>query len=77
MLRVSMSGGNAVRDSRLRQVQALLDDARCLLVDIVDERPAGADLKDFNNIDASCQFINSAIVYVQKAETHTPPDQPA
>lgn len=57
-----------MRDSRLQQVTALLDDARCLLVDIVDEGPTqDANLRDFNNLDASRQFINSAITYVQYA----------
>lgn len=64
-----------MRDTRLRQVTALLDDARCLLIDLIDEGPTGdATVKDFNNIDAARQFINSATVYVQQADSeHTPP----
>jgi hypothetical protein len=68
--------GQAVIDSRLPQITALLDDARTLLVDIGDSRPMGAYRgpltgvqQDFNNIDAARQFINSAIVYVQAADS--------
>lgn len=62
-------------DSRLKQIEALLDDARSLIVEIVDSRPVGADLRDFNNLDAARQFVNSGLVYVQRADdTHTPPD---
>ena len=62
-------------DSRLNQVAALVDDARSLLVDIVDERTVGDSLRDMNYIDSARQFLNSALVYVQKADdTHTPPD---
>jgi hypothetical protein len=57
-----------MNDSRLRQAQALLDDARSLLVDIVDERPIGADPADYNNIDSARIFINSALPYIQAAE---------
>lgn len=67
-----------MRDSRLRQISALIDDARGLLIDIVDSRPSDANLRDFNALDASRQFLNSAVVYVQQADSeHTPPDQPA
>ena len=63
-------------DSRLKQIEALLDDARSLIVEIVDSRPVGADLRDFNNLDAARQFVNSGLVYVQKADdTYQPPDQ--
>lgn len=62
-----------MRDSRLRQVTAALDEARTIIVDIVDSRPVSADLRDFNSLDAARQFINSAIVYTQAADdTHTP-----
>jgi hypothetical protein len=57
-----------MRDVRLKQAQALLDDARTLLIDVVDERPADANLKDYNAIDAARQFINSAIPYLQSAD---------
>ncbi len=66
-----------MNDSRLKQVAALIDDARELLVDIVDERPtaeSGWDLKAFNFIDASRQFLNSALVYVHKAQDPTTPE---
>ena len=57
-----------MRDSRLKQCKALLDDARALLVDIVDDGPIGeSTIRDFNWIDAGRQFINSAIQYVQYA----------
>ena len=58
-------------DSRLKQVTALLDDARSTLVDIVDSRPLHGEqpTQDFNRIDAARQFINSAIVYVQAADS--------
>jgi hypothetical protein len=62
-----------VNDTRLNQVTALLDDARGLLVDLVDEGPSDrGSVKDFNNIDAARQFINSAITYVQAASTVVP-----
>lgn len=62
-----------MKDSRLTQVQALLDDARSLLIDIVDEGPTvDASVRDFNNIDAARQFINSAIPYVQAADSTRP-----
>jgi hypothetical protein len=68
-----------VKDSRLTRVTALLDDARSLLIEIVDEGPTGeATVRDFNCIDSSRQFINSAIVYAQMADSeYTAPDQPA
>ena len=56
-----------MQDSRLNQVVALLDDARCLLVDIVDDGPGNGNVRDFNNIDAARQFINSAASYVSYA----------
>ncbi len=60
-------------DSRLKQVAALLDDARSLLVEIVDEGPAwDRDLRAFDHIDAARQFINSSLVYVQKADSDYP-----
>jgi hypothetical protein len=58
-----------MNDSRLRQAAALVDDARSLLVDVVDERPIGADPRDYNAIDAARQFLNSGLVYIQQAET--------
>jgi hypothetical protein len=65
-----------VIDSRLKQAMALLDDARTLLVDIVDTGPAtGPMLKDFNNLDAARQFINSSIVYIQAADSEHVGDQ--
>ena len=68
-----------MKDSRLRQTTALLDDARSILVELVDQAPIGdATVKDFNHVDAARQFINSAIVHIQLADSeHTPPDQPA
>lgn len=67
-----------MRDSRLRAVGALLDEARGLLLDIVDDRPVDANLKDYNAIDAARQFINSAIPYLQSADDtqETTHDQP-
>lgn len=62
-----------MNDSRLRQAAALLDDSRCLLIDIVDERPAGSNPRDFNNIDSARIFINSALSYIQAAETQETP----
>lgn len=64
--------GKIMRDSRLRQAAALLDDARTLLIDVVDERPVGADPADYNNIDSARIFINSALPYIQAAEGVTP-----
>jgi fructose-1,6-bisphosphatase len=62
-----------VIDSRLKQITALLDDARCLIVDLVDEGPFDdRTLKDFNNLDAARQFINHGIVYVQAADSTHP-----
>jgi hypothetical protein len=55
-----------MRDTRLAQVTALLDDARSLLVDIVDDGP-GVPEVDANRIDAARQFINSALTYIQAA----------
>lgn len=57
-----------MRDSRLRVAAALLDDARTILVDLVDDRPADANLKDYNAIDAARQFINSSLVYIASAD---------
>lgn len=60
-------------DSRLAQVIALIDDARTLLVDIVDEGPSdSSSVKDFNAIDAARQFLNSAGVYVEQADSSSP-----
>lgn len=57
-------------DTRLAQASALLDDARTLLVDIVDSRPLlGTMMRDFNSIDAARLFINSALVHIQDAES--------
>lgn len=56
-----------MKDTRLNQTLALLDDARTLLINIVDDGPLAGNLRDYNNIDASRQFINSAIQYVQYA----------
>lgn len=55
-------------DSRLKQAQALLDDARTLLIDIIDDGTV-PDLRDRNNIDAARQFINSAVVYIGAADS--------
>lgn len=56
-----------MNDSRLKVVTALLDEARTLLVDIVDNGPATECMRDFNSIDAARQFINSAATYVDAA----------
>jgi hypothetical protein len=56
-----------VNDSRLKQAAALLDDARTLLIDIVDSGPATNVMRDFNNIDAARQFINAALPYIDAA----------
>ena len=57
-----------MRDSRLKQVTALLDDARELLLDIVDEGPKeSATVRDFNQIDSARLSINVAIQHVQYA----------
>ena len=59
-----------MNDTRLLQVVSLLDDARDLLVEIVDEGPQDdRSVRDFNNIDAARQFINSASVYVSQASS--------
>lgn len=59
-------------ESRLSQITALLDDARTLIVEIVDEKPFdSANLRDFNNLDAARIFINNALVYVQAADSST------
>ena len=64
-----------MKDTRLRQITAMLDDCRTLIVDIVDEKPYDtASLKDFNCLDASRQFINSAICYIQSADSSHPGD---
>jgi hypothetical protein len=57
-----------MRDIRLKQAEVLLDDARSLLVDVVDDRPLDANLKDYNNIDCARIFINSALPYIQAAQ---------
>lgn len=54
-----------IDDTRLNEALAILDDARALLVDLVDERPLTATLKDYNNIDAARQFLNGAVPYIQ------------
>ena len=65
-----------MKDSRLTQVTALLDDARELLVDIVDELPLdGRNAREVNNIDAARQFINASIVHVQAADSNHPGGQ--
>ena len=62
-----------MQDSRLKVAASLLDDARALLIDIVDEGPnETASVKDFNSIDAGRQFINSARVYIQAADSTQP-----
>lgn len=64
-----------MKDSRLTQVTALLDDAREILVDLVDEGPAeDRTVRDFNHIDAARLSINSAIVQVQSADSNHPGD---
>jgi hypothetical protein len=55
-------------DPRLAQAAALLDDARSLLVDVVDAHPDATPL-DLNNIDAARQFLNSALPYIQMADS--------
>lgn len=62
---VGSGGARVIDDSRFNEVLALLDEARTILVDVVDERPLTATLRDFNSIDAARQFINAAIPYVQ------------
>lgn len=54
-----------IDDTRLNEALAILDDARALLVDLVDERPLTADVRDYNNLDAARQFLNSAVPYIQ------------
>lgn len=61
-----------MNDTRLKQAAALIDDARTLLVDIVDNGPITENLRDFNNIDAARQFINSAIPYIEAAYSEDP-----
>lgn len=62
-----------MRDSRLQQAMALLDDARELLVDLVDEGPKdGATLRDFNQLDSARLSINIAIQHVQYATDPEP-----
>lgn len=58
-----------MRDTRLDQAAALIVDARTLLVDVVDDRPVDASLRDFNHIDVSRQFLNAALTHVQLAQT--------
>lgn len=59
-----------MNDSRLKVAASLLDDARELLVNIVDEGPnETASVRDFNSIDAARQFINSGLVYIQAADS--------
>lgn len=60
-----------MRDSRLGRAMAFLDDARELLVDIVDDGgiTEGATIRDFNNIDSGRQFINAALIHLQHATT--------
>jgi uncharacterized protein YegP (UPF0339 family) len=75
MLRVSMSGGNAVRDSRLDTAQEHLEEAHKLLDAISQEGPNDyATLRDFNFVDAAKRFADSAHVYIERAKTTTPPD---
>lgn len=56
-----------MNEPKLGEALALLDDARCLLIDVVDGNPK-APLADLNNLDAARQFINSAIPYIQLAQ---------
>jgi hypothetical protein len=52
-----------VNDTRLNQVLALLDDARCILADIHDE---GMSEQNANRLDAAAGFISSAVPYIRK-----------
>lgn len=61
-----------MRDSRLNQVLALLDDSRCLLVDLVDDAVPGTSLRELNQVDAARQSINVAIEHVRYATDPEP-----
>ncbi len=54
-----------IADTRLVQALALLDDARTLLVELVDERPASASLRDYTSLDTARQALNDAIPEIQ------------
>lgn len=54
-----------IADTRLTQALALLDDARTLLVELVDERPRTASLRDYTSLDTARQAINTAIPEIQ------------
>lgn len=56
-----------MRDSRIKQICALIDDARCLVADIMDE--AGVSTVDYNNLAAARQFLNSALGYADACDT--------
>lgn len=54
-----------MNDTRLAQAEELLDDARELLIEIVDEQPDSP--RDVNQIDAARLFINAASKHIQQA----------
>lgn len=59
-----------MNESRLRQAAECFEAGRDLLVAIVDDRAVGdGSLRDFNYVDASRQFANSAIEYVHLADS--------
>jgi hypothetical protein len=64
---VAERGGcvRVIADTRLVQALALLDDARTLLVELVDERPSTASLRDYTSLDTARQAINTAIPEIQ------------
>lgn len=66
-----------MKDPRLAKARALLDDARSLLVDVVDARPKDATVRDYNQIDSARQFLNAALINIQTAETHHYPQESA
>lgn len=56
-----------MNEPKLGEALALLDDARCLLIDVVDGNPK-APMSDLNQIDSARLFINASIIHVQKAQ---------
>jgi hypothetical protein len=55
-----------MKDTRLDIASSLLDDARDLLIEIVDEKPE--NVHEVNQLDAARLFINAADTHIRIAQ---------